>query len=83
MMNGSKEFFQELREGEQYVNVSVTMEVYQEIRNVYLEEEDYRLNHIKQKNSTFNDNPLLCEMYKKRSKINREIAKEEHKINNP
>ena len=81
-MNGSKEFFQELREGEQYANVSVTMEVYQEIRNVYLEEEDYKLNHVKAKNSELNDNPLLCEMYKERSKLNREISKEEYKLNN-
>ena len=81
-MNGSKEFFQELREGEQYANVSVTMEVYQEIRNVYLEEEDYKLNHVKAKNSELNENPLLCEMYKERSKLNREISKEEYKLNN-
>ena len=82
-MNRSKEFFQELREGEQYANVSVTLEVYQEIRNVYLEEEDFKLNHIKQKNSKLNEDPLLCDLYKKRSKLSREITKEEHKLNNP
>ena len=81
-METSKEFFTQLREDENYVNLSVTMEVYQEIRNVYFEEEDFKLNHIKQKNSKLIENELLCEMYKKRSKLNREISKEEFKLNN-
>ena len=80
-MGASKEFFTQLREDEQYATLSVDMETYGHIKLFFQEEDHYKLHSIKQINKSHKEDELLCEMYKKRSKLKKEITEREQFLN--
>ena len=80
-MGASKNFFTELREKEQYANVSMKLDVYDVFYRMFDPEIDFTLNHIKEKNSKQKEDILLCELYKERSILQKKIIKREQEIN--
>ena len=80
-MGASKHFFTDLREGEEYANVSMRMNVFIDFKRQYDDEIDYTLNNIKQVNKAHKENEALSELYKERRKIKQEIEKIEQKLN--
>jgi len=80
-MGASKNFYTELREGDQYANVSMTFEVFTHFKRQHCAEIDFTCNHIKQKNKSHKEHEVLMELYKQKSKISKEISKIEQKLN--
>lgn len=80
-MGASKNFYTSLREKEQYANVSLRLDLYYQIVANCEVEYDYTMNHIKEVNPIYNQDELLCELYKQRSKISKEIIKREQELN--
>ena len=78
-MKGAKEFFGELREGDEYMNCFMTKEVYSGIE---LElRERIGVNEVRQKNDLFKDDPTHQELVKKVSKAKRELRDYEYDLN--
>jgi len=80
-MGRTKDFFNDMREGEQFANLFVDMDTLHYIRNNFEQEEQYRLNSIKQKNSEHKEDKLLCELYKEQTKINIKVREREQELN--
>lgn len=80
-MTGSKDFFQQLREGEQYASMFVDMDLLNHIKENFESEEHYRLNSIKEHRPEYKEDELLCELYKKSTKLNKQIRDREYDIN--
>jgi hypothetical protein len=78
-MKGSKEFFEELREGEEYVSVMMSMDVYNGISL----ENRLRMTDpkVRQKNSKFTNDETHKELVKKVAKANKELRDYEFNIN--
>jgi len=78
-MKGSKEFFDELREGEEYVSVMMSMDVYNGISL----ENRLRMTDpkVRQKNSKFTNDETHKELVKKVAKANKELRDYEFNIN--
>ena len=74
------EFFDKLRNKEEYANISCTLPVFHLIKDA-ARDQDFQLNYIKQKNESHNTDDKLGELYKQRAKINKEILKREFEIN--
>jgi len=78
-MKSSKEFFEELREGDQYLSCMMTKEVYS---GIDLENrERIVITTVRQKNSNFKDDKYHKELLKKKSKIDKELRDYEFNIN--
>ena len=75
------DFFQDLRQDEEYAILSVRMGLYQAIRQSYLDETDFKLHSIKQKNKEHYKNELLIELYKDLRKTKEKIRKIEQSLN--
>lgn len=80
-MGQSRDFFTQLREDEEYANMFVSMEVLHYVKQNYINEVDFRLNSIKQVNTKHKEDELLCELYKKQSKVNKEVREREQELN--
>lgn len=78
-MKGSKEFFEELREGESYLNCFMTRDVYSgidhELRELMV------VNEVRQHNEKFKDDPIHKDLVKKYSQAKAELRDYEFKIN--
>lgn len=72
--------FDELREGAEYFNMSLSYELGMQIMKE-AEEHQYYLHYVKQKNSQHKDDETLCELYKKKNKLQKEITKREQELN--
>jgi len=80
-MGASKHFFTDLREGEEYANVSMSIGVYIDFKARYEDEKDYTVNHIKQVNKSHKEHEGLIALYKEKRKLSQEIQKLEQKLN--
>lgn len=80
-MGQAKDFFVSLREDEQYATLSVDMQTFDYIKSNFEDEEHYKLHGIKQINKAHQEDETLCELYKKNSKLKKEITKREHYLN--
>lgn len=80
-MGLSKDFFTQFRDGEEYANMFVSMEVLHYVKQNYINEVDFRLNSIKQVNTKHKEDELLCELYKKQSKVNKDVREREQELN--
>ena len=80
-MGASKHFFTDLREGEQYVNISISFRSYLDFKARYEDEKDYTVNHIKQVNKAHKEHEGLSALYKEKRKLSQEIQKLEQKLN--
>jgi hypothetical protein len=78
-MKGAKEFFEELREGEEYLSLMVSKEVYFGI-DFELREQMYS-SSVRQKNSSFKDDPNHQKLVKNVSKSKNELIDYEYIIN--
>lgn len=78
-MKGSKEFFMELREGEEYLSCLMTLEVYNGIDHELREK--FGTDVIRQHSDRFKDDPVHKELVRKRAKINKEIINYEYDKN--
>lgn len=78
-MMSSKEFFEELREGDEYLSCMMTKEVYS---GIDLENrERIVITTVRQKNSNFKYDEYHKELLKKKSKIDKELRDYEFNIN--
>ena len=78
-MKSSKEFFEELREGDEYLSCMMTKEVYS---GIDLENrERIVITKVRQKNSKFKEDEYHKELLKKKSKIDKELRDYEFNIN--
>lgn len=81
-MKRSKEFFQELQEGQEYYNCLMTKQVYNGISHVLREQ--IAISSIRQKNGVFeNDNThkeLVKQVRKSRAKLDEYEFKKNHNI---
>ena len=80
-MGASSRFYLEMKEREQYGNVSLTIDLLMFLKNNYIEDVDFVVNEIKEKNSLYNDNELIKENLNKQYKLKRELREIKHKIN--
>ena len=72
--------FDELREGEEFYNMSLDAQLAQDIiKNC--NEEEYYLHYIKQKNPQHKEDKMLCELYKEKNKLQKQITKREQDLN--
>ena len=78
-MKGSKEFFEQLREGDEYLTLLTTKEVYSgielELRNRMV------VNTVRQKNNSFKDDDNHKELVKNLSKAKKELRNYEYSQN--
>lgn len=75
-------FYKDMKNGEEFANVSCTLEVYAEIlKSKFTIEKDFRLNSIKQKNEEHKESELLQRLYKELRALKDKISIEEQKIN--
>ena len=80
-MGASSRFYLEMKEREQYGNVSLTIDLLMFLKKNYIEDVDFVVNEIKEKNSLYNDNELIKENLNKQYKLQRELREIKHKIN--
>jgi len=75
----SQQFFEELKEGDEYMSCTMTKEVYSgiELEN----RERIVVNTVKQKNSSFKDNETHKELVKKLGKASKELRDFEFNLN--
>ena len=78
-MIGSKEFFEQLREGDEYLNCFMTKEVYS---GIDLElREHIVVNRVRQKNESFKNDETHKELLKNKLKADKILSDYEFKIN--
>jgi hypothetical protein len=78
-MKTSKEFFEELREGDEYLSCMMTKEVY---NGIDLENrERIVVNTVRQKNSKFKNDEVHKALVKKVTKVNKELRDYEFENN--
>ena len=78
-MKGSKEFFEELQEGQEWCNCFMTKEVYNGID--FELKEQIVLNSVRQHNDMFKDDEHHKKLIAKKRKANKELMDYEFKIN--
>ena len=78
-MKGAKQFFEELREGEEYLSLMASKQVYFGIDHE-LREQMYS-SSVRQKNSDFKDDPNHQQLVKNVSKAKNELTDYEYIIN--
>lgn len=78
-MKGSKEFFQELQEGQEYYNCLMTSEVYNGITHEL--RELICVSSIRQKNSQFENDEQHQELVRQMSKARAKLQEYEFKTN--
>lgn len=75
----SKQFFEELREGDEYLNCMMKKEVYNGID--FELRERIVINTVRQKNSQFKDDEVHKELLKNKSKADKELRDYEFEKN--
>jgi hypothetical protein len=78
-MIGNKEFFEELRNGDEYLNCFMTKEVYSGIEQEYRER--IVVNTVRKKNIDFQKDETHKQLIRDVSKAKKELIKYEFKIN--
>lgn len=79
-MISSKDFFMQLREGEEYCNCFMTKDVYSGIDHEL--REHIVVNSIRQKNSSFEGDEVHKELLRNVTKAKKELTKYEFEANN-
>ena len=72
--------FNEIREGEGYINISFREEVGFNIIKM-LEEEEYYIHYIKEKNEKYKEDEILQNLYKDKKKLQKDISIREQELN--
>ena len=80
-MGKTKRFFEELQEGQQYVNLSVDNPTFMKIRHQFTEGKDYELHFIKEKQTKYKESELWKAQYKKYIKEKNKLVEIEQNIN--
>jgi len=75
------DFFNDLRQEEEYATLSVNIDLLNAIRLNYLLERDYKLHSIKQKNDSHYKDEILTDLYKQKRKIANKISEREQELN--
>lgn len=73
-------FYSRLNEGEQYAVLAMKIEVYQAVKENFVNDYDFMLHFIKENNPKFKDDELLKELYAEKSKLARKIFKREQEL---
>jgi len=72
--------FNELREGEEYINLSFRVDLGRTIIK-QLNDEEYHLHYIKEKNEAYKDDEVLTSLYKDKKKVQKLISIREQDLN--
>ena len=75
------DFFNDMREGQEYAMFSASMEVLQTINQHFKNGVDFELHSIKQKNKSHYLDDTLSELYKEKRKLSKKITEREQEIN--
>ena len=76
------DLFQEMREGENYANVSMREDVWFNLKELFDQDGTaYYFHYVKQVNSSYDKDETLQELRKQKRKVNIEISKREQYLN--